>query len=121
MKLFKHVKNLLIILFSLAPIGASSGITSLIDNLSNKVENVLADNGIKPYVIPLDQGRLLEDAAFQRLDIGLSRKQVTYLLGKPSSSSPFMDNKWDYLYFNNTNRKEIKIVSVFLKMKKFLK
>lgn len=118
MKLFKHVKNLLIILFSLAPIGASSGITSLIDNLSNKVENVLADNGIKPYVIPLDQGRLLEDAAFQRLDIGLSRKQVTYLLGKPSSSSPFMDNKWDYLYFNNTNRKEIKIVSVFFKNEK---
>ncbi len=79
--------------------------------------DTLSNYEIKPYIIPLEQGRLLEEENFNRLDIGLSREQVKYLLGKPSSS-PFNNDHWNYYYFNNLDRKEVKRITVIFKNEK---
>ena len=55
--------------------------------------------------------------SFERLDIGLSREQVKYLLGKPASS-PFNNNHWNYYYFNNLDVKEVKSIVVIFKNEK---
>ena len=56
-------------------------------------------------MIELEQGRLIDDEKFNQLDIGLSKEQVKYLLGKPVKS-PFNDNQWDYYYSNNIERRK---------------
>ena len=66
----------------------------------------------------MDQGRLLEHEKFQQIDVGLSKKQVIYLLGKPSLTSPFLDNQWNYIYFNNTNVNQLKKLSIHFKNEK---
>ena len=88
------------------------------DDISSAVDKQLSDRGIKPYIIPMDQGRLVSHEKFQEIDVGLSKEQVIYLLGKPSISSPFIDNQWDYVYFNNTNTSEAKKLSVHFKNEK---
>ena len=117
MNQISSIKKIVIIMFVLASQNASSGITDFIDNLSTTVENKLAENGIKPYIIPLDQGRLINFEKFQRLDLGLSKEQVIYLLGNPSVTNPFMENQWNYLYYNNLN-KQPKKLSIHFKNEK---
>ena len=42
---------------------------------------------------------------------------MKYLLGKPSSS-PFNNDHWNYYYYNNSNSKEIKNLSVIFRNEK---
>ena len=117
MNLFRNFKKISPIILLLASQDVSSGIASIVDSISSSVDKQLSENGIKPYIIPLDQGRLISREKFKKINVGLSKEQVIYLLGKPSISSPFLDNQWNYIYFNNTNVNQAKKLSV----KKFLK
>ena len=114
----KLFEKLFVIYFVLISVDVNSGVFDFVDNLSNSAKNVLGAQGIKPYIIPLDQGRLIDKQKFDKLDIGLSKEQVEYLLGRPSVSSPFKDNQWDYVYFNNTNQKELKHLTIVYKNEK---
>ncbi len=118
MTALNHFKKISIIIFSLISADVHSGVFDFVDNISNKIGDVLNDNGIKPYVIPLAQGRLVDDKNLRRLDIGLSKKQVEYLLGPPSVTSPFRDNQWDYVYFDNQDQKELKNITIVYKNEK---
>ena len=118
MNLFTNFKKISLLIILLASQDVSSGILSFMDDISSAVDKQLSDRGIKPYIIPMDQGRLVSHEKFQKIDVGLSKEQVTYLLGKPSISSPFIDNQWDYVYFNNTNISEAKKLSVHFKNEK---
>tara|TARA_Y100000389_G_scaffold82996_1_gene79560 strand:+ start:482 stop:3130 length:2649 start_codon:yes stop_codon:yes gene_type:complete len=102
----------------LASQDVSSGLTNFIDGISSAVDKQLSERGIKPYIIPMDQGRLLDYEKFQQIDVGLSKEQVIYLLGKPSLLSPFLDNQWNYVYFNNTNVNQLKKLSIHFKNEK---
>ena len=118
MNLFTNFKKISLLIILLASQDVSSGILSFMDDISSAVDKQLSDRGIKPYIIPMDQGRLVSHEKFQEIDVGLSKEQVIYLLGKPSISSPFIDNQWDYVYFNNTNTSEAKKLSVHFKNEK---
>ena len=118
MNLFRNFKKISSIILLLASQDVSSGIASFIDGISLSVDKQLSENGIKPYIIPMDQGRLISHEKFEKLDVGLSKEQVIYLLGKPSISSPFLDNQWNYIYFNNTNVNQVKQLSVNFKNEK---
>lgn len=109
---FKKISLLILLVFSQH---ANSGVTDFIDEISSIVDKKLSEKGIKPYIIPLDQGHLLDNKRFQKIDVGLSKEQVIYLLGKPSVESPFLDNQWNYVYFNNTNVKKQKTLSIHFK------
>ena len=114
----KRFEKLFVIFFALLSVDANSGVFDFIDNFSNSAKDILSNKGIKPYVIPLDQGRLIDKQNFDKLDIGLSKEQVLYLLGRPSVSSPFKDSQWDYVYFNNINQKEVKNITIIYKNEK---
>ncbi|MAQ73359.1 MAG: hypothetical protein CMD49_03555 [Gammaproteobacteria bacterium] len=54
----------------------------------------------KPYRIPIEQGSLNSAENFARLEPGLSREQVKFLLGTPTITDPFHSDRWDYVYFD---------------------
>ena len=114
------IKNNLAIFLFLTASTVHAGIDDFIDSLSTKVQNKLSENGVKPYVIELEQGRLIDDKKFNQLDIGLSKEQVEYLLGRPAQS-PFNEDQWNYYYSNNIDKEEIKSLSVYFKNEKVFK
>jgi len=114
----KQFKKSLVIIFGLISADVNSGVFDFVDTASDNVKKMLSSYGIKPYIIPLDQGQLIDNKNFDRLDIGLSKQQVEYLLGRPSVTSPFKDNRWDYVYFNNTNQKELQNITIIYKNEK---
>ena len=83
MNLLGDFKKISLIILILTSQDAISGIGNFLDGISSAVEKKLSENGVKPYIIPLDQGRLIDNERFQEIDIGLSKEQVIYLLGKP--------------------------------------
>tara|TARA_Y100000992_G_C21272375_1_gene497680 strand:- start:940 stop:3627 length:2688 start_codon:yes stop_codon:yes gene_type:complete len=118
MNLFRDLKQISFLVFLLASQDAVSGISNLIDGISSAVDKKLSENGIRPYVIPLDQGRLIDNERLQKIDVGLTKEQIIYLIGKPPLESPFLDNQWNYIYFNNTDVKKPKTLSIIFKNEK---
>ena len=118
MNLLRDFKQLLLIILLLASQDSISGIASFIDGISATVDKKLTENGIKPYIIPVDQGRLVDDESFKKIDIGLTKEQVVYLFGEPPLESPFLDNTWSYLYYNNTDVKKRKVLTIHFKNEK---
>ena len=118
MTTIKRFGKLFVILFALISVDANSGLFDFVDDFSTSAKDILNNKGIKPYIIPLDQGRLIDKQNFDKLDIGLSKEQVLYLLGTPSVSSPFKDSQWNYVYFNNSDQKELKNITIIYKNEK---
>lgn len=48
------------------------------------------------YRQPIYQGNLLEKTAVDQLQPGMSKQQVSALLGSPSIADPFHHDRWDY-------------------------
>ena len=92
MNLLNNFRQITLMILLLASQDAISGISKFIDKISSAVDKTLSEKGIEPYIIPLDQGRLIENGEFQKIDIGLTKEQIIYLIGKPPVESPFLDN-----------------------------
>ena len=56
------------------------------------------------YTQPISQGNLLDKAAVDQLQVGMSRQQVQVLLGTPSIADPFHHDRWDYTATERTDR-----------------
>jgi outer membrane protein assembly factor BamE len=56
------------------------------------------------YKQPIYQGNLLDKAAVDQLQAGMSRQQVQTLLGTPSIADPFHHDRWDYTASERTDR-----------------
>ena len=56
------------------------------------------------YKQPIYQGNLLDKAAVDQLQVGMSRQQVQVLLGTPSTADPFHHDRWDYTATERTDR-----------------
>ena len=48
------------------------------------------------YKQPIYQGNLIDKAATDQLQAGMSKQQVVGLLGTPSIADPFHHERWDY-------------------------
>ncbi len=48
--------------------------------------------------ITIQQGNLLSERQLESVKIGMNKTTVRNLLGSPVSSSPFHENRWDYIY-----------------------
>lgn len=46
----------------------------------------------------IQQGNVLESDQIKKLQLGMSSKQVKFLLGSPLLQDPFHRNRWDYIY-----------------------
>ncbi|MEP6634393.1 MAG: outer membrane protein assembly factor BamE [Luteimonas sp.] len=57
------------------------------------------------YKQPIYQGNLIEKSAADQLQAGMSKQQVLTLLGTPSITDPFHQQRWDYTATQRTNRR----------------
>jgi outer membrane protein assembly factor BamE len=54
------------------------------------------------YRMPVQQGNMLDDNQVNQLTTGMTRSQVSYLLGTPMVPPGFNNERWDYYhYFDN--------------------
>lgn len=51
------------------------------------------------YELDVQQGNKLESADVEKVEIGMTRSQVRFLLGTPVISDSFHEDRWDYMYY----------------------
>jgi outer membrane protein assembly factor BamE len=56
------------------------------------------------YRANMSQGNLIEQEDLDQVEIGMTRKQVRFLLGTPLVDDPFHQARWDYVYFIRIGR-----------------
>lgn len=56
------------------------------------------------YRMPVTQGNFLDPGQVEQLQEGMTRSQVTFLLGTPMIPSGFDADRWDYYYYVNERR-----------------
>lgn len=79
---------------SLLRVGLIAGMTAL---------TLSACSGSKyglPYKAPVQQGNWLTSTQIDRLEVGMTREQVRFLLGSPTLQDVFHNNRWDYPYYH---------------------
>ncbi|HET8697035.1 MAG TPA: outer membrane protein assembly factor BamE [Gammaproteobacteria bacterium] len=58
------------------------------------------------FKIPIQQGNLLDQDKIDQVEVGMTRKQVQFLLGTPMVSDTFHRDRWDYAYYLKLGRSE---------------
>lgn len=56
-------------------------------------------SGCSIYKINVQQGNFLKDENIAKLKVGMTKRQVQFLLGSPVLSDPFHEERWDYIFF----------------------
>ncbi|MGH8370555.1 MAG: outer membrane protein assembly factor BamE [Gammaproteobacteria bacterium] len=51
----------------------------------------------------IKQGNFLTDDMIAKVKLGMTETQVEYVLGPAMVKDPFHPDRWDYVYYNNTN------------------
>ena len=59
---------------------------------------------LHPHQPEIQQGNVLEPEAIARLEAGMDRSQVRFVLGPPLLTDPFHPDRWDYLYYRQPDR-----------------
>jgi len=58
------------------------------------------------YKLPTRQGNVIEQKQLDKLQVGMTRDQVRFLLGTPIAATPLHENRWDYAgYYKNPRGK----------------
>jgi len=68
------------------------------------------------YQVPIAQGNIISKSMLSKLEIGLSKVQVQYIMGTPSIKDPFDLNRWDYVGFQivgDTTSREVHHTLIF--------
>ena len=50
------------------------------------------------HKVAIQQGNVITQRMIDQLKPGLTREQVTFIMGEPISRNSFDDSRWDYLY-----------------------
>lgn len=58
------------------------------------------------YRIDIPQGNYLEQKDIDKLQIGMTKEQVKFVLGSPVLEDSFSSNKWHYVYQFKSGRSE---------------
>ena len=53
---------------------------------------------IRPHKATINQGNLVNKKDFERLELGMTREQVEFLIGRPILIEPFEADHWEYVY-----------------------
>ncbi len=54
----------------------------------------------------ISQGNLIEQDDIDQIEVGMTRKQIRFLLGTPMIDDPFHKDRWDYIYYLKLGRKD---------------
>ena len=74
---------------------------------------------LRAYQQDIQQGNLLTNDDLSRLKLGMSQREVEFLLGTPMVADPFHTSRWDYFYSfktTKTGNTEVRQLSVFFKL-----
>ncbi len=73
--------------------------------------------------IDVQQGNVLDPDAVAKLKVGMEKDQVRFLLGSPSITDPFHENRWDYVYYLRPGRGEQKLqqLQVFFEQERVIR
>ena len=66
------------------------------------------------FKLPTRQGNVIEQKQLDQLKLGMTREQVTYLMGTPVAASPFRTDRWDYLGYYKSPRGQLSTRTVTL-------
>jgi outer membrane protein assembly factor BamE len=58
------------------------------------------------FRLPTLQGNVIEQKQVDQLEIGMTPDQVRFLLGSPLVQGSFDPNRWDYVYYYRSPRRE---------------
>jgi len=50
------------------------------------------------YKLSIEQGNVIEQKDVDKLEVGMTRKQVRYVLGSPIAANTFDGDSWTYYY-----------------------
>lgn len=84
-----RILRLNLILCSALALGAS-GCAILPDNY--------VPSFVKPYKFDIQQGNFITQQDVARLQVGMTKEQVRFILGTPLLNDAFHSNRWDYVY-----------------------
>ncbi len=59
---------------------------------------VLWLSGCSIYKVDVQQGNVIEPEQVAKLKVGMTKRQVYFLMGNPLLTDPFHKDRWDYLY-----------------------
>ena len=62
---------------------------------------------LQPYRMEIQQGNLFDQSTLDQVKVGMTKKQVRFLLGTPLVNDPFHANRWDYFYSLYSHDKKI--------------
>ena len=58
------------------------------------------------FKLPTRQGNVIEQKELDKLEVGMTREQVKFILGTPIAASAFREDRWDYVgYYKNPRGK----------------
>jgi outer membrane protein assembly factor BamE len=66
--------------------------------ISNLLLWLLTASGCTIYKPDIRQGNELEQDAIAKLQTGMSKRQVFFIMGSPVIRDPFHKNRWDYVH-----------------------
>ena len=55
-------------------------------------------NALKLYRVPVQQGNIVTQEMIDKINPGMTKSQVAFVLGEPVLKDPFNDSKWIYIY-----------------------
>ncbi len=58
------------------------------------------------YRLNIQQGNLIDAASLDKVQVGMTRSQVEFLLGTPMIADSFHQDRWDYPYYVSYGRKQ---------------
>jgi len=62
----------------------------------------------EPHRIDIQQGNKIKPETLAKLKVGMTRKQVLFLLGTPLLKDAFHQDRWDYIYYLKPGNKAVK-------------
>jgi outer membrane protein assembly factor BamE len=68
-------------------------------------------DSIRPYRLNIQQGNYLDSDDVAKVEVGMTRGQVHFLLGTPMVADPFHPERWDYVFFFKVGRTRNEIKS----------
>ncbi|MCY4157000.1 MAG: outer membrane protein assembly factor BamE [Gammaproteobacteria bacterium] len=64
------------------------------------------------YQVRVFQGSIVDPGDMEKVEIGMTREQVAYVLGTPTVSDPFHADRWDYVLTDGTLEGERQLVVI---------
>ncbi|MCC2626121.1 MAG: hypothetical protein K0R14_1994 [Burkholderiales bacterium] len=68
-----------------------------------------------PYMMEVQQGTYIAEDQYKQLKNGMTKDQVSYIIGKPLCQYMFDQNRWDFIYqdYKSNNLKKDYSLTIF--------